>query len=86
MVTRDLDGRIIVKRKKPILTRTRFTNLNDGETFYYYQLLRAKSWRSEQELLGSFTYYRDHYFFMFPNELQCVKKLIHIYIKIDYTS
>jgi hypothetical protein len=60
--TRDLDGRIIVKRKKPILTRTRFTKLNDGETYYYYKLLQTGSWRSEEELLGPFTYYRDRYF------------------------
>jgi len=78
--TRDLDGRIIVKRKKPILTRTRFTKLNDGETYYYYKLLQTGSWRSEEELLGPFTYYRDRYFSMFPNELQTIREETRSYI------
>jgi len=67
---RDLDGRIVIKRKKPTLTRTRFLKLNDGESFFYNRLLQIKSWRSEDELSGPYDSYREHYL--------CVNKLDHI--------
>ena len=67
---RDLDGRIVIKRKKPTLTRTRFLKLNDGESFFYNRLLQTKSWRSEDELSGPYDSYREHYL--------CVNKLDHI--------
>jgi len=46
---RDLDNRLVRKRKKPALTRTRFLKLSDGEPYFYYRLLQIKPWRSEMD-------------------------------------
>ena len=75
---RDLDNRVIIKRKKPILIlkRTRFLKLNDGESFFYHRLLQTKSWRSEEELLGPYASYREHYLSM--KHYQCVNQLARI--------
>ena len=68
--TPNIDNGVVQKRQKPILTRARFLKLNDGELFVYYQLLRKRPWRSEEELLGLHTTYREHYLSMFSNEAE----------------
>src|SRR6185437_14846707 len=47
--TRDLHGRIIVRRHKQILTRKRYTKITDGERYFYNRLLQIRAWRSEDE-------------------------------------
>jgi len=77
---RDLDNRVVQKRQKPILTRTRFLKLSDGESFFYYQLLRKRPWRSEEELLRPHNTYREHYLSMFPNEAEVLREETRSYI------
>ncbi|CAG8630223.1 6032_t:CDS:2, partial [Paraglomus occultum] len=40
----------------------------DNEPYFYQQLLRQRSWRSEAELRGPYESYREHYLSLFPEQ------------------
>ncbi len=63
----DLLGNMVIKRKKPCLTRYRYLRLEDGEAYFYHQLLLSKPWRSENEISGSFSSYREHFRILYPD-------------------
>jgi hypothetical protein len=64
----DMKGRKVVKRSKPILLRYRHLRVDDGESYFYQQLLLTGSWRSEEELKGGYATYRDHHAALCPQE------------------
>jgi len=85
----DLDGQIIVRRTKPVLTRTRFLKLPDSELYFYHRLLETRSWRSEDELSNNFDAYREHYLSLFPNESEQYRQNIRSYLtqtQLQHTS
>jgi hypothetical protein len=55
----DLLGYWIYQRKKPILIRTLYRRLCDGEVFFYVQLLYKYHWRSDDEIISNFTTYTN---------------------------
>lgn len=67
-------------RVKPILIRTCYRRLSDGESFFFTKLLEIRSWRSDSEIMGSgmFATYRDHLLAVEP----------HLYSRLltDYTQ
>ena len=58
---------ILVKRTKPIIVRFHFLRVQDGEQFFYQQILINLPCRSEEELLGGYQTYREHYLSLHPN-------------------
>ena len=57
----------MVKRRKPIVIRYHFLKVQDGEQFFYQQLLLTLPCRSEKDLLGGYKTYREHYLSLYPN-------------------
>ena len=47
-----------------------YWRLQDGETFFYHQLLKSRFWQSENELLSRCTTYREHFIRAFPLAFQ----------------
>ena len=45
----------IIKRITPIIVRSRYHRIQDGEVFFYQQLLLTITCRTEYELLGGYT-------------------------------
>ena len=41
--------------------------MQNGDPFFYQQLLFTKPWRSETELLGQYSTYREHFLDLHPN-------------------
>jgi len=64
----DLLGNWITPRKSELIVRFRPLRISDGESYFYQLLLRLKSWRSEDELRGSYQSYREHYLSLFPEQ------------------
>ena len=64
----DLLGNRVVPRKHELIVRLRPLRISDGEPYFYQQLLRQRSWRSETEMYGSHQTYRDHYLSLFPEQ------------------
>src|SRR5262249_23205706 len=64
----DLENRTIVKRMKPLLLRYRHLRVDDGESYYYQQLLLNLPWRSEEQLKGPYRSYREHHAALFPRQ------------------
>ncbi|GBB97346.1 hypothetical protein RclHR1_29720001 [Rhizophagus clarus] len=65
-VYRDKLGNYVVKRRTKIITRIRHLRLIDGELYFYQQLLLRLKPRSEEELKGYFSTYREHFLNKFP--------------------
>ncbi|CAG8792713.1 7661_t:CDS:1, partial [Racocetra fulgida] len=64
----DLQRRYVIKRKKSILVRFHHLTADDGEPYFYQQLLLQLPWRNEQELLDQYPDYRSHYQSKFPEQ------------------
>ena len=47
----------IIKRSTPLIIRYRYLKVQNGESFFYQQLLLTISCRSESEMLGNYTSY-----------------------------
>jgi len=60
-------GYWVYKRKKPVIIRSSYRRLCDGESFFFIHLLYQYHWRSDQEILGGFTTYRERLFTLNPN-------------------
>lgn len=78
--TTDNLGNYVIPRTKPILTRMRRTHINNGEPYFYQLLLRTNPWRSEDELLGSKSTYREHYLSLYPDETEAMKNETSAYL------
>ncbi|GES90273.1 Pif1-like helicase domain-containing protein [Rhizophagus clarus] len=65
-VYRDKLGNYVIKRRTKIITRIRHLRLIDGELYFYQQLLLRLKPRSEEELKGYFSTYREHFLNKFP--------------------
>jgi len=83
-VYRDQSNNIIVKRKSPIIPRFRYLKVQDGEMFFYQQLLCIVPCRSENELRGNFESYRDYYLHLNPHLTQHLH-LINVQHTINYS-
>jgi hypothetical protein len=57
----------VIKRKTPIIVRYKSLKPQDGETFFYQQLLLTNPCRSETELLGDHITYRARFLSLHPN-------------------
>ncbi|EXX50623.1 PIF1-like helicase domain-containing protein [Rhizophagus irregularis DAOM 181602=DAOM 197198] len=69
-VYRDELNNYVVKRTKELITRHRFLKIEDGELYFYQQLLLNVPARSESELKSSpDTTYRKTFLQLFPNFL-----------------
>jgi len=69
-VTQDLKKRFVIKRKKLLLLR--FTNykINDGEPFFFQHLITKIPVRSQSELLGNYTNFRERFQNEYPTRYQ----------------
>jgi len=56
----------VVRRNSPIIVRHRYLKLQDAELFFYQQLLLTVPCRSEEELLGNYSSYRERYLNIHP--------------------
>nr|CAG8637554.1 1436_t:CDS:2 [Entrophospora candida] len=65
-LTRDLKNRFVAERTKPLLVRFTNYNVDDGEPFFYQHLIMKHAVRSEVDLLGGFTSYRDRFRSLYP--------------------
>ncbi|KAK9444150.1 DNA helicase PIF1, ATP-dependent [Metarhizium brunneum] len=59
-------GYWVYQRKKPILIRTSYRRLCDGEVFFYVQLLYRYHWRSDDEIIANSATYRERLFELDP--------------------
>jgi len=66
-IYKDQLNNFVVRRSSPIVVRFRHLKIDDGESFFYQQLLRTLPCRSENELRGKFFSYREHYLHLNPN-------------------
>jgi PIF1-like helicase/Helitron helicase-like domain at N-terminus len=57
----------VTKRSTPLVTRYRHLKVQNGESFFYQQLLLTTPCRSERELLGNYTSYREKYLSLHPD-------------------
>jgi hypothetical protein len=62
----DMLGYWVYKRKKPVLLQSSYRRLSDGEVFFFVQLLDRYRWRSDKEILGAASTYRDRLFSLDP--------------------
>jgi hypothetical protein len=66
-------GNYITLRKTHILAHFRHMHIGDGEPYFYQLLLRNHPWRSESEIQGQYTTYRDHYLALHPDEAEALR-------------
>jgi hypothetical protein len=59
-------GYFVTERSSPIIVRFRYLTLNDGEPYFYQQLLQNISCRNEQDLLDGCSSYREHFLKIHP--------------------
>jgi len=59
-------GYWVYKRKKPIIVRSAYRRLCDGESFFFIHLLYHYHWRSDEEILGGSATYRERLFALNP--------------------
>jgi len=52
------------------VTRSFFRRLADGEPFFYALLLEKRAWRSDREILGPSSTYRDQFMSLYPDDYQ----------------
>ncbi|EXX55721.1 Pif1p [Rhizophagus irregularis DAOM 197198w] len=64
----DVKGRYIVARKKEILVRFQYLTAQNGESFFYQQLLLKLPVRNEDQIKLNFPNYRARFCAEFPNE------------------
>ena len=64
----DTKGRYIVTRKKEILVRFQYLIAQNGESFFYQQLLLKLPIRNEKEIISNYPNYRTCFYAEFPDE------------------
>jgi len=74
-------GNYITKRTVPKLVRFRYLTLHDGQLFFYQKLLLEIPCRSEEELLGNFSTYREHWLFCHPEFNETLQQVTQDYLR-----
>jgi len=62
----DKFGNSVLEKTKQTLTRFRYLRIEDGEPFFYQQLLLKRAWRSEEQLRGRYSSYRENFRALYP--------------------
>ena len=73
-VYQDQLGNYVIERTKPIIVRYRFLKVTDGELYFYQLLLQSIPTRSENELKGIYSTYRDRYTSMYPHMVEEIQQ------------
>jgi hypothetical protein len=60
-------GYYVVKRLSPLVIRYKYLKVQNGESFFYQQLLLSTPCRSENELLNNYSSYREKYLSLHPD-------------------
>ncbi|GBB87368.1 hypothetical protein RclHR1_13810001 [Rhizophagus clarus] len=76
----DLLNNYVVKRTTPKLVRFRYLKLQDGELYFYQKLLLELPCRNEEELLGIFQTYREHWLFLHPELYEKIQQITQEYL------
>ncbi|GES75098.1 Pif1-like helicase domain-containing protein [Rhizophagus clarus] len=76
----DLLNNYVVKRTTPKLVRFRYLKLQDGELYFYQKLLLELPCRNEEELLGTFQTYREHWLFLHPELYEKIQQITQEYL------
>ena len=63
----------VTKQKDHILVRFRHMKIADGNPYFYQLLLRKHPWRSESDICGNYTNYREHYLALHPDEAETMR-------------
>jgi hypothetical protein len=66
-IYKDNLGYYVIKRISPLVIRYKYLKVQNGETFFYQQLLLTTPCRSESELLNNYTSYREKYLSLHPD-------------------
>ena len=72
-IFQDQLGNYVFERTKPIIVRHRFLKTTDGELYFYQLLLKNIPVRSEEELKGGYSTYRDHFTSMYPHVVEQIQ-------------
>ncbi|GBC10072.1 hypothetical protein RclHR1_09310007 [Rhizophagus clarus] len=68
----------VIRRTSPLVIRYRHLKIQNGESFFYQQLLLSLPCRSESELLGNYTSYREKYLNLYPDFQNSLQYSINI--------
>ena len=79
----DLLNNYIIKRTTPKLVRFCYLKLQDGEYYFYQKLLLELPCRKEEELLGTFQTYREHWLFLHPELYEKIQEITQEYLRIQ---
>jgi hypothetical protein len=74
-------GNYVVKRTIPKLVRFRHLKLHDGQLFFYQKLLLEIPCRSEEELFGNFSTYREYWLFLHPEFNETLQQVTEDYLR-----
>lgn len=74
-------GNYVTKRTAPKLIRFHHLTLHNGELFFYQKLLLEFPFRSEEELLGNFSTYREHWISFHPEFDEILQQTIQDYMR-----
>ncbi|CAB4382134.1 unnamed protein product [Rhizophagus irregularis] len=74
-------GNYVIKRTVPILVRFRHLTLHHGQLFFYQKLLLEIPCKSEDELLGNFSTYREHWLFRHPEFNETLQQITQDYLR-----
>lgn len=74
-------GNYVIKRTVPKLVRFRYLKLHDGQLFFYQKLLLELPCRNEEELLGNFSTYREHWLFHHPEFNETLQQVTQDYLR-----
>src|ERR1044071_6595018 len=70
----------VTKRTIPKLVRFRYLKLQDGELFFYQKLLLEIPCRSEEELIGKFSTYREHWLYHHSELNETIQQITQEYL------
>jgi DNA replication protein DnaC len=73
----DTKGRYIVARKKEILVRFQYLTAQNGESFFYQQLLLKIPARNEEDIKSNYPNYRARFYAEFPHEFNNAVNHLH---------
>jgi hypothetical protein len=74
-------GNYVIKRTVPKLVRFRHLTLHDGQLFFYQKLLLEVPCRNEEELLGNFSTYREHWLSRHPEFNETLQQVTQDYLR-----
>jgi len=74
-------GNYVVKRTSQKLVRFRYLKLQDGEIYFYQKLLLEIPCRSEEEILGNFQTYREHWLCRHPELYEAIQQVTEEYLR-----